>query len=230
MSTYNAPPLVTRDDIALYSINTGNPVDPNEKRKGALERFIHSSIYAAREDVMAVLHCHAPILVSFSILKPGDPAQGLRPSLHAAASTGLLAPIYDIATHTAHGSDSSTKRRETDLLIRNPKLGDELASVFSQPAPHVATGKQPGMVLMRGHGATIVSPQGIRDLVHRGIYSVKNANILRDALLLSSPMGAAVQPLSEGEVDACGDAVNAVARSWPAWVEGIETGTQLESI
>ena len=230
MSTYNAPPLATRADIALYSMNTGNPANPNEKRKGALERFIHSSIYAKRENVTAVLHCHAPILVSFSVLKSEDPTQGLRPSLHAAASTGLLAPIYDIATHNRQGSEAPPERRETDLLIRTPELGDELAAVFAQPTSHVPSGKQPGMVLMRGHGATIVSPQGIQDLVHRGIYACKNGIILRDAALLASQLGAIVQTLSEGEVDACGDAVNAVARSWPAWVKALGEDTGLESI
>ena len=80
---------------------------------------------------------------------------------------------------------------------------------------------------MRGHGATVASRRGVRDVVHKGIYAVVNAEILRDALLLSGAGaggGREVRGLSGGEVEACGDGVNAVERSWPAWVAEVDAG------
>ena len=82
---------------------------------------------------------------------------------------------------------------------------------------------------MHGHGATVVSPQGVEDLVHRGIYKVNGANIPKEATLLSVPTRADVQTLNEGEIDTCGDAINAVGRSWLSWVKALGNDTGLES-
>lgn len=84
------------------------------------------------------------------------------------------------------------------------------------------------MVLMRGHGATIVSPENVRDVVHRGIYAVVNAGIYKDALLMSRiTLSEGPRALSEGEIEACGAEVSAVARSWPAWVSALGTDNGL---
>lgn len=201
LATYNAPAYVGRDDIAIYRVSTGEPAEENEMRKGALERHIHAGIYRSRADVQAVLHCHSPLLVSFSILPPG--ASELKPVIHVGASAGSKIPTYDIAHRTGD---------RTNLLINTPDLGDDFASSFS-------TTEAPKMVLMRGHGATIVSPENVRDVVHRGIYAVVNAGIYKDALLMSRvTLSEGPQALSEGEIQACGAEVSAVARSWPAWV------------
>ena len=213
LATYNAPAYVERDDIALYRVSTGEPADGTEKRKGALERHIHAGIYRAHADVQAVLHCHAPLLVSFSILPPGP--HELKPVLHVGASAGSKIPIYDIAHR--YGD-------HTNLLINTPELGDDLASFFG------ATGerKGPRMVLMRGHGATIVSPENVRDVVHRGIYAAINAGIYKDALLMSRlTLSEAPHTLSEGEVEACGG-ISSVDRSWPAWVLALGVDNGLE--
>jgi HCOMODA/2-hydroxy-3-carboxy-muconic semialdehyde decarboxylase len=50
-----APELVTTPDIMEYGLN-GDAVDPRG-RTSYLERFIHSEIYRARPDVMAIVHC-----------------------------------------------------------------------------------------------------------------------------------------------------------------------------
>ncbi|MCJ1404343.1 hypothetical protein MMC11_007568 [Xylographa trunciseda] len=201
-ATYHAPAIVRTQDIALFSVRTGEPVDPEEKRKGALERHIHAGLYRARPNVQAVLHCHAPMLVTYSILPNVESKTSLKPVLHVGSSVGRHIPIYDISDHFGH---------DTDLLIRTAELGDDLARLF---APET------GMVLMRGHGATIASKSNVKDLVHKGIYAVINASIMRDATLLSAATGSkgVVRPLSNGEVEACGDWVSAVHRSWPAWV------------
>jgi len=201
MVTMRSPSQCTKADVLHLSIATADPVSPQEKRQGNLERFIHSGVYQTRPEVVAVLHCHAPLLVSYSIL----PTPALQPALHVGASTGKHVPIYDIAAHNG---------RSTDLLIKTPELGEDFARVFKRnPASN--------MVLMRGHGATIVSTRSVRDLVHKGIYAVTNAQIIKDAKALAGPNGE-IQYLSEGEVDACSDWVNAVHRSWPAWVAAIK--------
>lgn len=214
LATYNAPAYVKRDDIAIYRVSTGEPADETEKRKGALERHLHAGVYRACAGVQSVLHCHAPVLVSFSILSPGE--SGLKPVIHVAASAGSKIPTYDIAHKNGD---------HTSLLINTPGRGDDFASSFGP-----AGGREgPRMVLMRGHGATIVSPENVRDLVHRGIYAVVNAAIYRDALLMSRVMlSEGPRALSEGEIEACGSEVNAVARSWPAWVSALGADNGLE--
>ena len=212
LATYNAPAYIRRDDIAIYRVSTGEPADEPEKRKGALERHIHAGIYRACADVQAVLHCHAPLLVSFSILPPGE--SELKAVIHVGASAGSKIPTYDIAHRNGD---------HTNLLINTPELGDDFASSFGPKG-----GRQgPRMVLMRGHGATIVSPENVRDVVHRGIYAVVNAGIYKDALLMSR-VTLSPQVLSKGEIEACGSEVSALARSWPAWVSDLGADNGLD--
>ncbi|MCJ1433159.1 hypothetical protein MMC27_002518 [Xylographa pallens] len=207
-ATYHAPSLVHSQDIALFSVRTGESVDPEEKRKGALERHIHAGLYRARPDVQAVLHCHAPMLVTYSILPNMESDTILQPVLHVGSSVGRHIPIYEISDHFGHN---------TDLLIKTAELGDDLAKLFASDTR---------MVLMRGHGATIASKSNVRDLVHKGIYAVINATIMRDATILGTATGSTgiLRPLSHGEVEACGDWVSAVHRSWPAWVAELGLG------
>jgi len=208
-AAYRAPASVELKDIAIFRISDSESADEHDQRKGPLEKHLHAAIFRARPDIQAILHCHAPSLVTFSILPQTSPAR-LRPVVHVGASTGASVPIYEIREHNGDG---------TDLLIKTPGLGDDLAKKFEADVR---------MVLMRGHGATIASVQGVKDLVHKGIYAVLNATIYKDAILLSGAMGGEVpvRTLSKEEVEACGDHVTAVQRSWPAWIEelGEETG------
>src|SRR5438876_2422986 len=52
------PALVTAGDIIEFDLD-GNPVRAGET-KLFFERVIHSEVYKARPDVMAVLHNHSP--------------------------------------------------------------------------------------------------------------------------------------------------------------------------
>src|SRR5437762_14124227 len=56
-----APGSVTAGDILEFNLD-GSPVDPQGPRP-YLERFIHSEIYAARSDVMAIVHSHSHSIV-----------------------------------------------------------------------------------------------------------------------------------------------------------------------
>src|ERR1700733_10286712 len=51
-----APALVKNDDILTVDLN-GRVCD--DARSSYLERFIHSEIYRARPDVMAIVHSHS---------------------------------------------------------------------------------------------------------------------------------------------------------------------------
>ena len=109
----------------------GQPV--NHDRPTYRERAIHSQIYRARSDVKAVVHCHAPELIPF-----GAGGIPLRPIYHMAGFQGAdPLPVFEI--RDLFGP-------ETDMLIVSNEQGEALAR---------SLGDRP-VVLMRGHGATIV--------------------------------------------------------------------------
>src|SRR4029078_10214138 len=109
------------------------------------ERYIHGEIYKLRPDVIAVVHTHAPSLIPF-----GDTKVPLKPTYHRAAFIGFGIPVFDIRE----------KAGMTDMLIRNPTLGRNLAE---------ALGDHPA-ILMRGHGAAITTStthrRGSRNALH----------------------------------------------------------------
>src|SRR2546430_1872677 len=105
-----APELVTAKDVLEYDLS-GEPVEA----KGVplfIERFIHSEIYKARPDVMAVAHKHAPSLIPFGVV-----GNDLKPVYHMSAFLGGGVPVFDIR---AGGGD-------TDLLGRTPTPGKALS-------------------------------------------------------------------------------------------------------
>ena len=68
-----APALVTAADIVELDLD-GRPVQLNTPGS-YLERFIHSEIYRARPDVVAVVHSHSAGLIPFGVV----PGAGLKP-------------------------------------------------------------------------------------------------------------------------------------------------------
>ncbi len=124
------------------------------------ERFIHGRIYQARPDVGGVVHCHAPELLPYA--SGGVP---LRPIYHMAGFQGdEPLPIFEIRDEFGP---------ETDMLVRTAAQGAALAR---------SLGDRP-IVLMRGHGATIVAST-IRQAVFWAVYAVTNARALTQTLLL----------------------------------------------
>jgi ribulose-5-phosphate 4-epimerase/fuculose-1-phosphate aldolase len=156
MSRHLAPVLVTEADLLTFNLDS-EPVPPTEHRLYS-ERFIHGEIYKARPDVISVVHCHASALIPFGITKAE-----LQPVYHVSAFLGTGVPKYDIRD----------KAGMTNMLVRTPALGRDLAeSIGSGP-----------MVLMRGHGATMVG-NSIRSAVYRAMYAVSNAQIQLEAMRL----------------------------------------------
>ena len=127
----------------------------------SIERFIHGEIYRARPDVNAIVHTHAPYLIPFGVTNTP-----LRPLYHMCGFLHAGAPVFDIAEN--HGV--------TNMLITSNELGRSLAA---------SLGKSP-MVLMRGHGASIVGAS-VKEAVFRAVYATLNAHLQPVANGLGDP-------------------------------------------
>ena len=158
-----APALVTAADIVELDLN-GNATQPNTPGS-YLERFIHSEIYRARPDVVAVVHSHSPGIIPFGVV----PGSNLKPVSHMGGYLGDGVPVYEI--RDAGGP-------ATDMLVKTPELGRALAKSLGQYS----------IVLMRGHGATMVGTASIRQAVYRAVYAEKNARLQMEALRLGTPI------------------------------------------
>lgn len=187
-----APGLVTKDDIIEFNLD-GTPV--NAVGRGVyLERFIHGEIYRMRPDVMAVVHSHAPAVVPFGIVKDA----ALKPVWHMSGFLGMRTPVFEIRNHAGDSSD---------LLIRSNSLGAALAEKLADN----------DVVLMRGHGATVVG-QSLKQAVYRSIFTQVNAELQLQATLLGE-----VTFLSEGECQTASRSVGGqVDRAWDLWKREIK--------
>jgi len=181
-----APSLVEDGDVMTFTFD-GAPV--SDERTPYLERFIHGSIYRARTDVASVVHSHAAPVIPFGVVR----AQPLRPIFHMASFLGGAVPVFEIRESV--GPDN-------DMLVRDPKGGDALASSLgSAPA-----------VLMRGHGATIVGDT-IPIAVFRAIYTAQNAALQAEALRLGAPVYLSELEASRSAQSNAGQ----VNRAWELW-------------
>ena len=156
MSRSLAPALVTGDDIMEFDLD-GNAVDARG-RSVFLERFIHSEIYKARPDVMAVVHTHSPGVIPFTV----SPVV-LRPVFHNAAFLGSGAPVWEIRKEFG----------ETNMLVSNAAIGKSLAFALADKP----------VVLMRGHGDATVGPS-VKVAVFRAYYTDVNARLQSQAIAL----------------------------------------------
>jgi HCOMODA/2-hydroxy-3-carboxy-muconic semialdehyde decarboxylase len=160
MSRSIAPALVTADDIMEFDLD-GTAIDA--KGRGSYrERFIHGEIYKVRPDVNAVIHSHSPTIVPFSVTK-----YPLKPILHNAAFLGAGPPVFDIREVAG----------ATNLLVETPALGKAMAQALG-PA---------NIVLMRGHGDTVVGPN-VRLATFWAIYAEVNARQLAQAIAIGGPI------------------------------------------
>ena len=182
-----APGSVTASDILEFHID-GSPVDPQGPRP-YLERFIHGEIYAARSDVMAVVHSHSHSIVPLSI----SVQHRLRAVIHMAGFIGPEAPLFEIR---------DTGGAATDLLIRSPELGRALAKSLAEK----------NIVVMRGHGSTVTAPS-LPLVVYRAVYAELNARYQSEAMR-HGPITA----LTAEEAAACVASIEAqVHRPWELW-------------
>src|SRR5262245_57575411 len=153
-----APGSVAADDILEFHLD-GSPVDAQGPRP-YLERFIHSEIYAARPDVMAVVHSHSHSIVPLSI----SVEHRLRAVVHMAGFLRTEAPRSE--TRDAGGP-------ATDRLVRSPELGRALARSLAAS----------NIVVMRGPGSTVAAP-ALPLVVFRSVYAELIARYELQAMLL----------------------------------------------
>jgi HCOMODA/2-hydroxy-3-carboxy-muconic semialdehyde decarboxylase len=182
-----APGNVTPDDILTFGLD-GEPIDAGG-RAVYLERFIHSEIYRVRPDVMSIVHSHSMSVVPFSI------SQGtkLRAVCHMGGFLTCEVPNFEIRDVCGGGSD---------LLIRDTASGAGLARSLGDGA----------VVLMRGHGSTVVAAS-LRLAVLRAVYTEVNARAQMQALQLG-PVTYLTQEECEAATGSVGGQVN---RAWDYW-------------
>lgn len=190
MSRHLPPGLVQKQDVLAFDYDS-NPVVDIGKRYYS-ERFIHGEIYRIRPDVQAIVHCHSPALIPF------------------AATRTTLKPLYHVSAFLGQGTaqfDIRDKAGMTDMLVKTPQLGKDLAA---------ALGDKP-IVLMRGHGATLAGAN-IRQVVFRAMYAMQNAALQLEAMRLGEPIyladeeAALVQEYNE----------RAENRAWLQWAAEVE--------
>ena len=158
-----APALVTPSDLMCIRLN-GTPAAQNAPTP-YLERFIHGEIYRARPDVVAVVHSHSAAVIPFGVV----PGATLRPVSHMGGFLGEGAPVFEIR---------NTAGPNSDMLVRNNELGAALAGTLGQN----------NIVLMRGHGSTVVGSLNVRQAVYRAVYAEVNARLQSEALRLGTPV------------------------------------------
>jgi ribulose-5-phosphate 4-epimerase/fuculose-1-phosphate aldolase len=181
-----APALVTTADV--LSCDLDGSVHDSQGRRTYMERFIHSEIYRARPDVLAVVHSHSPALIPFGVT-----GARLRPICHMSSFLGSLTPVFEI--RMAAGEN-------TDMLVRNTELGRALADTLG---PHQ-------VALMRGHGGVAVGVS-LPQAVFRAVYTESNARLQAQAMALG-----AVEYLSAGEAEAATETNNGqLERPWQLW-------------
>ncbi|HEX4042055.1 MAG TPA: class II aldolase/adducin family protein [Xanthobacteraceae bacterium] len=185
-----APESVTAADIVLLDLNS-QTVDPKDDGKLLYrERFIHGEIYKARPDVNAVVHSHSPTVVPFTVTRAK-----LKPLLHNAGFLGLGAPLFEIRKSIGDG---------TDLMILTPELGKDLANKL---------GKEAAVVLMRGHGDSVVGPS-LPNAVFRAYYTEINARQQLAAITIGGP----INFMTRAEALTANEAMlRASARPWALW-------------
>jgi ribulose-5-phosphate 4-epimerase/fuculose-1-phosphate aldolase len=157
MSRMCAPGLVMPADIDTYDLNNNSLFELGRPYN---ERFIHGEIYKVRPDVNAIVHCHAPPLIPFSVTDVP-----LRALYQVGSFLGDGVPVFEI--RNAAGM--------TDLMIKTPALGKALSATLGSHS----------VVLMRGHGATIVG-ETLKIAVFRSIYATENAELQLQAMRLGN--------------------------------------------
>ena len=147
-----APEIVQAGDIMEFDLDS-NAIDARG-RAAYSERFIHSEIYRARPDVMAVVHAHTPSILPFATSDIP-----LRPVYQQATFIGESVPVY--------------KNGDSGEIVSNTEQARELVRVLGGAA----------VVLMHGHGEVVVGPS-VRTVVSRCIELELNARILQNILAM----------------------------------------------
>ncbi|CAK5273612.1 unnamed protein product [Mycena citricolor] len=217
-----APALVEPHDIVAWRIDNSEPTVPDSPR-GFLERCIHSEIYKYKPGshtraldrlypaVAAVVHFHSPDILPFGLLPIP-----FKPVYHMASFLGPASPpVFEI--RDAFGP-------ATDMLIRDTAMGAALAGHFraSEAADADADAEPRPLVLMRGHGATLVA-SSLKLVVYRAVYTQHNARILTSLSALAGGVDRVADGARFLNAEECRAATRSnegqITRAWDVWVQ-----------
>jgi ribulose-5-phosphate 4-epimerase/fuculose-1-phosphate aldolase len=187
-----APALATGADVMTFDAD-GNALDNPAGKELYSERFIHAAIYAARPDVLGIVHSHSENLIPYTVTDVP-----LRPLYHMSAFLGAGTAMYD----------PQPSAGDTDLLVKTLPLGVALASALGEKS----------IVLMRGHGSVAVG-RSVREAVYRAVYTEANAKLQANAMRMSER----VTYLTPGESALMDRYMQPdVRRPWELWVREAE--------
>jgi HCOMODA/2-hydroxy-3-carboxy-muconic semialdehyde decarboxylase len=153
-----APALASASDVLTFDA-AGNALDNPAGKELYSERFIHAAVYAARPDVMGIVHSHSENLIPYTVTDVP-----LRPLYHMSSFLGAGTAMYD--PQPAAG--------DTDLLVKTLPLGQALAAALGAKS----------IALMRGHGSVAVG-RSVREAVFRAVYTEANAKLQANAMRMS---------------------------------------------
>ncbi len=156
-----APRDVTVGDIITFDLDS-KAIDANG-RPVYRERFIHGEIYKKRPDVNAVVHSHSPTIIPFSVTQ-----KPLGAIFHNGHFLGQGVPVWEIREFAGE---------QNNMLVLSHELGKSLAEALGQGS----------VVLMRGHGNAVASPD-LKTTVFRAIYTEVNAKLQLQATALGGPI------------------------------------------
>ncbi len=159
ISCSRSPEIVARDDLMEFDLE-GNSVDGSTMVPYG-ERFIHGAIFEARPDVQSIVHNHALSVIPFGVTQTP-----LKPIIHTGAAIGQNIPIWDIEDEFG----------ATDLLVRNMEQGRDLAKCLGNAT----------VVLMRGHGCTIVGKH-VKGATIGAVYLQISASVQLQSMQLGKP-------------------------------------------
>jgi HCOMODA/2-hydroxy-3-carboxy-muconic semialdehyde decarboxylase len=171
LSRSRSPQLVDREDIMQFDLD--GRVVGSDNRSPYLERFIHAAVYAARQDVHAVVHGHPRVLLPFTVADVR-----MRPLFMTSDEFGGNVPVWDIRTTFGDG---------TNLLITDMAQAGDLARAF---------GRNDRVVLLRGHGFVAAGRSGSH-LIRMGKALLDNAAVQLEASRLGP-----LKEMTEAEIDA----------------------------
>ena len=113
------------------------------------------------------------------------------------------------------------------MLVRNTHLGAALAAAFSDSKDSTSKSPDHAVVLMRGHGLTVIAPS-IQECVLRAVYTQKNASIQTTALITraaqyGTSQAPAVKYLNPAEAAASAEMTRwSAMRPWGLWIREVE--------
>ncbi|KIJ45024.1 hypothetical protein M422DRAFT_167520 [Sphaerobolus stellatus SS14] len=201
LSSSLAPALATSQSIITsLSLTFNSSVTGANLPASFLERFIHSEIYKAFPDVQGVVHSHTTEVLPFA-----GANVPLKAQMHTVRTLGT--PIFDAGKLP---TSILPENQPHDLLIRTAVLGDALARSFCSDS---------AIVLMKGHGMA-VQGTSVRDAVFRSFYTVQDAKIQFQAMLLGGSAGLTAREAHDGANTT--ESASLLGRAWQLWVAQVD--------